>query len=71
MDACRRFAPDVVGLQCNFTTERYRTVRLAERVRREMPDAFVRGRRPRRLARAATGSSIRRSTSSRSATARR
>ena len=38
---CRRFDPAVVGLQCNFTTERYRTVRLAERVRREMPEAFV------------------------------
>src|SRR3954462_11428742 len=41
MDLCRRFAPDVVGLQCNFTTERNRTVRLAERIKREMPDAFV------------------------------
>ncbi len=34
-------APDVVGLQCNFTTERYRTRRLAERVRRELPGAWV------------------------------
>jgi radical SAM superfamily enzyme YgiQ (UPF0313 family) len=41
MDLCRRFAPDVVGLQCNFTTERNRTLRLAELVRREMPDAFI------------------------------
>jgi radical SAM superfamily enzyme YgiQ (UPF0313 family) len=41
MEICRRFAPDVVGLQCNFTTERNRTVRLAERIKREMPDAFV------------------------------
>ncbi len=39
--ACRRFDPDVVGLQCNFTTERNRTIRLAERVQREMPRAFV------------------------------
>jgi hypothetical protein len=38
---CRAFAPDVVGLQCNFTTERFRTLRLARRVRREMPQAFV------------------------------
>jgi radical SAM superfamily enzyme YgiQ (UPF0313 family) len=38
---CRRFAPRVVGLQCNFTTERHRTLRLAERLRRELPDAFV------------------------------
>jgi radical SAM superfamily enzyme YgiQ (UPF0313 family) len=41
MEACRRFDPDVVGLQCNFTTERKRTLRLAARVRREMPRAFV------------------------------
>ena len=38
---CRAFAPDVVGLQCNFTTERFRTLRLARRVRRELPQAFV------------------------------
>ena len=24
MEECRRFSPDVVGLQCNFTTERFR-----------------------------------------------
>jgi len=38
---CRAFQPDVVGLQCNFTTERNRTIRLAQRIKREMPDAFV------------------------------
>jgi radical SAM superfamily enzyme YgiQ (UPF0313 family) len=38
---CRAFDPDVVGLQCNFTTERNRTIRLAERIRREMPKAMV------------------------------
>jgi radical SAM superfamily enzyme YgiQ (UPF0313 family) len=38
---CRRFDPDVVGLQCNFTTERNRTVRLAERIRQLMPRAFI------------------------------
>ncbi|HYM61422.1 MAG TPA: radical SAM protein [Thermoanaerobaculia bacterium] len=38
---CRAFAPDIVGLQCNFTTERNRTIRLAERIKREMPSAFV------------------------------
>ncbi|HUJ13913.1 MAG TPA: radical SAM protein [Thermoanaerobaculia bacterium] len=38
---CRAFDPDVVGLQCNFTTERNRTLRLAARVKREMPRAFV------------------------------
>jgi radical SAM superfamily enzyme YgiQ (UPF0313 family) len=41
MELCRRFAPDVVGLQCNFTTERFRLLRMAERVRRELPGAFV------------------------------
>jgi hopanoid C-3 methylase len=38
---CRAFDPDVVGLQCNFTTERNRTIRLAQRIKREMPRAFV------------------------------
>jgi radical SAM superfamily enzyme YgiQ (UPF0313 family) len=41
MDLCRAFEPRVVGLQCNFTTERNRTLRLARRVRRELPEAFV------------------------------
>ncbi|HEX9940758.1 MAG TPA: cobalamin-dependent protein [Thermoanaerobaculia bacterium] len=41
MALCRRFAPEVVGLQCNFTTERFRTLRLVERVCRELPEAFV------------------------------
>jgi radical SAM superfamily enzyme YgiQ (UPF0313 family) len=39
--ACRDFEPALVGLQCNFTTERFRTLRLARRVKRELPDAFV------------------------------
>jgi radical SAM superfamily enzyme YgiQ (UPF0313 family) len=38
---CREFDPDVVGLQCNFTTERNRTIRLAQRIKRDMPQAFV------------------------------
>ncbi len=38
---CRAFEPQVVGLQCNFTTERYRTLRLVRRVREEMPGAFI------------------------------
>src|SRR5438552_3389686 len=38
---CRDFGPDVVGLQCNFTTERNRTIRLAQRIKRDMPKAFV------------------------------
>jgi radical SAM superfamily enzyme YgiQ (UPF0313 family) len=41
MADCRQFGPDVVGLQCNFTTERYRALRLAQRVKREMPGAYV------------------------------
>ncbi|MEA2235926.1 MAG: hypothetical protein QOC81_650 [Thermoanaerobaculia bacterium] len=41
LDLCKRFAPDVVGLQCNFTTERNRTIRLAKRIKRENPGAFV------------------------------
>lgn len=38
---CQAFAPGVVGLQCNFTTERYRTLRLARQIRQLMPDAFL------------------------------
>jgi radical SAM superfamily enzyme YgiQ (UPF0313 family) len=41
LELCREFAPDVVGLQCNFTTERFRTHRLAHRVRELLPGAFV------------------------------
>jgi radical SAM superfamily enzyme YgiQ (UPF0313 family) len=37
----RAFAPDIVGLQCNFTTERFRALRLARRVKRELPGAMV------------------------------
>jgi len=35
------FEPDVVGLQCNFTTERNRTLRLARRVKELLPEAVV------------------------------
>jgi len=41
MQSLREFAPQVVGLQCNFTTERLRSLKLAERVKRELPEAFV------------------------------
>ncbi|MCU1230445.1 MAG: cobalamin B12-binding domain protein [Acidobacteria bacterium] len=41
LEACRLFEPDVVGLQCNFTTERNRTVRLAQRIKRELPRTVV------------------------------
>jgi len=37
----RSFAPDIVGLQCNFTTERFRSLRLARRVRQELPNAMI------------------------------
>jgi radical SAM superfamily enzyme YgiQ (UPF0313 family) len=37
----RAFAPDIVGLQCNFTTERFRSLRLARRVRQELPNAMI------------------------------
>ncbi|MEZ5331099.1 MAG: radical SAM protein [Thermoanaerobaculia bacterium] len=38
---CESWAPDIVGLQCNFTTERFRTLALAEEVKRRLPDALV------------------------------
>ena len=41
LELCRRFGPQIVGLQCNFTTERFRTLRLAEAVRRALPEAFL------------------------------
>lgn len=41
LERCTRFDPDVVGLQCNFTTERNRTLRLAGRIRELMPRAFI------------------------------
>ncbi len=37
----RTFGPEIVGLQCGFTTERYRVVVFAQRIRRELPDALV------------------------------
>ena len=38
---CRDFEPDVVGLQCNFTTERKRTLRLADQVKEILPESLV------------------------------
>ncbi|HVF61111.1 MAG TPA: radical SAM protein [Thermoanaerobaculia bacterium] len=38
---CRDFAPRVVGLQCNFTTERRRTLRLVRQVKQMLPEAFI------------------------------
>src|SRR2546421_70885 len=37
----RAFGPDVVAVQCNFTTERYRALRVIRRVKRELPHALV------------------------------
>jgi radical SAM superfamily enzyme YgiQ (UPF0313 family) len=37
----RAFEPDIIGLQCNFTTERFRMLRLARRAREEFPDALI------------------------------
>jgi radical SAM superfamily enzyme YgiQ (UPF0313 family) len=37
----RAFAPDIIGLQCNFTTERFRSLRLATRVRELFPEALI------------------------------
>jgi radical SAM superfamily enzyme YgiQ (UPF0313 family) len=37
----RAFEPDVVGLQCNFTTERFRAFRLARRIRQELPYTLI------------------------------
>lgn len=39
--ALKSFDPAVVGLQCNFTTERFRSLRLARRVKQELPGAFI------------------------------
>ena len=41
MEQTIAFAPDIIGVQCNFTTERFRTVELARRVRKELPGVFV------------------------------
>ncbi len=41
MAKMRAFEPQVVGLQCNFTTERNRLVRLARQVKRELPETFI------------------------------
>ena len=41
MKKCKDFEPQVVGLQCNFTTERNRTVKLAREIKQQMPEAYV------------------------------
>lgn len=37
----RRFSPQLVGIQCNFTTERYQALALVRRVRESLPDVTV------------------------------
>ncbi len=36
-----RFEPDIVGIQCNFTTERFRTLEVTTAVRKALPDALI------------------------------
>jgi radical SAM superfamily enzyme YgiQ (UPF0313 family) len=38
---CRALEPDLVGLQCNFTSERFRTMELARRIRTDLPETFL------------------------------
>lgn len=41
LDKCEAFEPELVGLQCNFTTERRRTVKIAKQIRQRLPDARI------------------------------
>jgi radical SAM superfamily enzyme YgiQ (UPF0313 family) len=41
MSKLRAFGPDVIGLQCGFTTERYRVAYFVQRIRGEFPDARI------------------------------
>jgi len=41
LDKVKAFAPEIIGLQCNFTTERYRMLNLARLVRRDFPHAKI------------------------------
>ena len=41
LDKVGSFGPDVIGLQCNFTTERYRMLRVARTVKERFPDALI------------------------------
>src|SRR5437762_12180737 len=41
MAKARDFQPDIIGLQCNFTTERFRSLRLARMAKKEFPEALV------------------------------
>ncbi len=37
----RAFEPEIVGIQCNFTSERFQARRVARTIKRELPGAFV------------------------------
>ena len=41
IEKCRRFEPEIVGIQCNFTTERFRTLTVAKRIREVLPQAMI------------------------------
>lgn len=41
LERCVAFEPDVVGIQCNFTTERWRSTGLAREVKVLLPETFV------------------------------
>ena len=41
IEKVRAFQPQIIGLQCNFTTERYRLSRVAKRVKAEFPDVLL------------------------------
>lgn len=41
MEKARRFEPEIVGIQCNFTTERYRALEVVRQVRQDLPEAMI------------------------------
>lgn len=41
METCCHFDPDIVGIQSNFTTERFRTLHLAKTLRQRLPKTTI------------------------------
>ncbi len=41
IEKCVAFEPELVGLQCNFTTERFRTRELARAIKRRLPETVL------------------------------
>ncbi|MCB1121933.1 MAG: cobalamin-dependent protein, partial [Verrucomicrobiae bacterium] len=37
----KAFKPDIIGITCIFTTQRYRVIRMAQLVKREFPEAMI------------------------------